>query len=82
MKDVLEAPNVRLAGLHCHIGSQIFALHSFREAIEVMIEFIARIKEEYGYEIEGSTWAAAWVLLTSRTSPPPSTISRNAYLTP
>ena len=24
VKDVLAAPNVRLAGLHCHIGSQIF----------------------------------------------------------
>ena len=30
--DVLAAENVRLAGLHCNIGSQIFALHSFREA--------------------------------------------------
>ena len=49
--DVLAAPNVRLVGLHCHIGSQIFALHSFDEAVAVMIEFIARIKERYGLEI-------------------------------
>ena len=53
VKDVLETPGVRLAGLHCHIGSQIFALHSFREAIDVMIQFIKRINEEYDYEIEG-----------------------------
>ena len=52
VEDVLNAPNVRLAGLHCHIGSQIFALQSFREAAKVMIEFIARIKAEYGYVIE------------------------------
>lgn len=52
IKDALAAPNVRLAGLHCHIGSQIFALHSFREAAEVMVAFIARIKQEYGYVIE------------------------------
>ena len=52
VKDALEAPNVRLAGLHCHIGSQIFALHSFREAAQVMVEFMARIKREYGYAIE------------------------------
>ena len=50
--DVLAAPNVRLAGLHCHIGSQIFALHSFREAAQVMVEFMARIREGYGYLIE------------------------------
>lgn len=53
VKDVLETLGVRLAGLHCHIGSQIFALHSFREAIDVMIQFIKRINEEYDYEIEG-----------------------------
>lgn len=52
IKDALAAPNVRLAGLHCHIGSQIFALHSFREAAEVMVAFIARIKQEYDYAIE------------------------------
>ena len=52
VKDALEAPNVRLAGLHCHIGSQIFALHSFKEAVDVMVEFMARILSEYGYRIE------------------------------
>ena len=52
VKDAIETPNVRLAGLHCHIGSQIFALHSFREAVEVMVAFMARIRDEYGYIIE------------------------------
>lgn len=51
VKDVLAAPNVRLAGLHCHIGSQIFALHSYPEAVEVMVDLMARIKREYGIEI-------------------------------
>lgn len=50
--DVLKAPNVRLAGLHMHIGSQIFALHPFDEAIDVIVEFAARIKETYGYEVD------------------------------
>ena len=51
IKNALETPGVRLTGLHCHIGSQIFALHSFREAAQVMIEFIARVQKEYGIEI-------------------------------
>mgnify|MGYP002580421857 CR=1 FL=1 len=53
IKNALETPGVCLTGLHCHIGSQIFALHSFREAIDVMIQFIKRINDEYHYEIEG-----------------------------
>ncbi len=50
--DVLETPHVRLAGLHCHIGSQIFALVSFRETIHIMAELMARIRDEYDYTIE------------------------------
>ena len=47
----LETPHVRLVGLHCHIGSQIFALHSFREAADVMIDFMARVRDGYGHTI-------------------------------
>lgn len=52
VKDALAAPNVELAGLHMHIGSQIFALHSFAEAIDVIVNLAARIKEHYGHEIK------------------------------
>ncbi|HIS40591.1 MAG TPA: diaminopimelate decarboxylase [Candidatus Aphodovivens avistercoris] len=52
VKDALAAPNVKLVGLHCHIGSQIFALHSFGEAVAVMVELMARIRSEYGHVIE------------------------------
>ena len=50
--DVLAAPNVDLVGFHCHIGSQIFALHSFAEAVQVMVKFVARVRDEYGLVIE------------------------------
>ena len=52
VQDVLNAPNVRLKGLHCHIGSQIFSLTSFREAVNVMVDLMARIEREYGIRIE------------------------------
>ena len=51
VQDVLAAPNVRLAGLHCHIGSLIFALHSYPEAVEVMVDLMARIRQGYGIEL-------------------------------
>ena len=50
--DVLAAKNLRLTGFHCHIGSQIFALTSFREAVQVMMEFVARVKETYHFEAQ------------------------------
>lgn len=68
VKDVLAAPNVRLAGLHCH-RLAILALHSYPEAVEVMVELMARIEEGYGYRIEERTWAAAWASPTRPTTP-------------
>ena len=50
--DVLDAPNVELTGFHCHIGSQVFALHSFAEAVQVMAKFAARVRDAYGLVIE------------------------------
>lgn len=52
VSDVLATPNVELTGFHCHIGSQIFALHSFAEAVQVMVKFAARVRDEYGLVIE------------------------------
>ncbi len=45
----LELPGLDLAGLHMHIGSQIFALHSFSKAIEVIVHFMDDIREATGY---------------------------------
>ena len=41
-------PGVDFAGLHMHIGSQIFALQSYSKAIEVMVEFIQTVRAETG----------------------------------
>ena len=46
-----EMPNVRLWGLHCHIGSQIFGLESFAAAAAIMVEFLAALKDTLGLEL-------------------------------
>lgn len=51
VKEAIACENVNLAGLHCHIGSQIFDIAPFEEAARVMLSFIAKIKSELGYEI-------------------------------
>ncbi|MGI6105451.1 MAG: diaminopimelate decarboxylase [Raoultibacter sp.] len=52
IKKILATPHVHLKGLHMHIGSQIFALHSFREAIEVMTNLMAKTAQECDFVIE------------------------------
>jgi diaminopimelate decarboxylase len=52
VKNALEFSNLRLVGLHCHIGSQIFENEPFGDAAEIMLKFINEIKQETGHEIE------------------------------
>ncbi len=47
-----ELSNIRVVGVHCHIGSQIFDLEPFELAARVMLQFIALVKERLGLEIE------------------------------
>ncbi|PKQ36748.1 MAG: diaminopimelate decarboxylase [Actinobacteria bacterium HGW-Actinobacteria-1] len=51
VKRAIELPGIEFEGLHMHIGSQIFALHSFAKAIEVIVEFMREIKDATGVEV-------------------------------
>lgn len=47
---LLGKKNLRLAGFHCHIGSQIFEKQSFVLAAQKLIAFTAKMKEKFAYE--------------------------------
>lgn len=51
VKAAIALESIDFAGLHCHIGSQIFDYGPFAEAAKIMIEFIAQIKQETGVEV-------------------------------
>ncbi|TLP75347.1 diaminopimelate decarboxylase [Nesterenkonia sphaerica] len=46
--EALAAPGVRLIGVHCHIGSQIFEPAGFELAASKLIDFLARIEASHG----------------------------------
>lgn len=52
VKKAIECSHINLVGLHCHIGSQIFDIDPFVRAAEVMLTFIAKIKDELGFEVK------------------------------
>ncbi len=43
--------NISLMGLHCHIGSQIFEIQPYIEAVNVMMKFASIIKKEFEADI-------------------------------
>jgi diaminopimelate decarboxylase len=44
--------NVRLVGIHSHIGSQIFDLDSYQDTLDVVLDFCVEIKRKLGLEME------------------------------
>ena len=48
----LSLKSTKLVGFHCHVGSQVFDSEVFLLTAEVMLTFIASVKEKYGFEAE------------------------------
>jgi diaminopimelate decarboxylase len=46
-----EKPTLELAGLHCHLGSQITSVDVFAEAARRLITLMAWIRDEYGVTV-------------------------------
>lgn len=51
VKEALKYKNLDAAGVHCHIGSQIFEAEPFKAAAKVLIDFMGRIKKDTGHEM-------------------------------
>lgn len=45
----LKQEHILLEGFHCHVGSQVFGEDIFERAAVVMLEFIAAMRDKYGY---------------------------------
>lgn len=52
VKLAAKMQNIKLRGLHCHIGSQIFDIDPFELAATVMLDFYKAIKDEIGLEFD------------------------------
>ena len=50
VETALQHPRLDLIGLHSHIGSQIFALRAYTQAMEIMLDLLVELRDEVGYE--------------------------------
>jgi diaminopimelate decarboxylase len=48
VRTVLAQPSLRLAGLHCHIGSQVSSIAAYEEAARRMVTFMGTVRDEHG----------------------------------
>ncbi len=59
-----QAPRLELVGLHVHIGSQIFQLDPYRDAVAALLDFARTLNETMGVELDefdiGGGWGVAY----------------------
>ncbi len=52
VRQSLSLEHVKLIGLHCHIGSQVFDVEPFVHAAEVMIDLYYEVKQRFGLKLD------------------------------
>ena len=70
IEKAVKMQNVRVTGVHCHIGSQIFDLEPFCQAAEVMMQFIGDLKDKLGLEIRELNLGGGYGIMYTRKDDP------------
>ncbi len=52
VRQALQMPGLELVGLHVHLGSPVFDLEPYREAVAVVIAFAAEMGKKHGLSLE------------------------------
>ena len=66
----LRSSNLKLVGLHFHLGSPIFDLEPYRAAMELVLEFASRFREE-GLTLEEISPGGGFAIVYTRDQEPP-----------
>lgn len=52
IKYALSKKNIHVSGIHCHVGSQSFDPAPFLDAADIMMKFMAEVKQKLGFELK------------------------------
>jgi diaminopimelate decarboxylase len=67
----LAAPNLNPVGWHFHLGSLIYKLEPYQEAIELILNFTAEMKQKYNFELKELNVGGGFAIQYSLDSPAP-----------
>ena len=67
----LAMPQLKLRGLHFHIGSQIAELEPYQQAIDIILGFAAEMKQKHGFEMEELSIGGGFAVQYTLDSPAP-----------
>jgi diaminopimelate decarboxylase len=67
----MSSPNLNLTGLHFHLGSLIFGAEPYQQAIELIVNLAAKMKEKYGFELKELNVGGGFAIQYTLDSPAP-----------
>lgn len=80
VRDIVSHDSLDFVGLHCHIGSQIFALDGFRESAKRLLDVYAELAEITGSPVPelnlGGGFGIAYLPEQADLAPEPETVAR------
>ena len=71
VQKAMKARNLRLVGLHCHLGSPLFETEPYVQAINLTLEFASQMREE-GLELREFSPGGGFAIAYLETDRPPS----------
>ena len=51
VRQALEMPGLELVGLHVHLGSPVFELEPYGEAVDTVLEFASKMRKQHRFEM-------------------------------
>jgi diaminopimelate decarboxylase len=73
LKVALSSANLRLVGLHVHLGSPIFELEPYKQAVEVVLRFAAEMAARHGFQMAEFSPGGGFAVQYVRDTPAPPT---------
>jgi diaminopimelate decarboxylase len=71
VSEAISAPDLNLVGLHFHLGSLIFEVEPYQEAIDRVLHFAAEMKQKYGFELRELDIGGGFAVQYTLDSPAP-----------
>ncbi|MDP2726434.1 MAG: diaminopimelate decarboxylase, partial [Dehalococcoidia bacterium] len=67
----LSRPHLEIVGLHCHLGSPIFELEPYAQALEVLFEFVQSMEAKYDFQLREMSPGGGFAIQYVPETPPP-----------
>ncbi len=65
----MSSSNLKLVGLHVHLGSLIFSAEPYQEAIKIVFRFAAEMRERYGVDFREFNLGGGFAIQYTRDAP-------------